>query len=252
MNQNAYDRIQEAVKLFAEHAKLTEFALGEGEAAKPAYKNEQKAFTVEYDEQKQQFLLLCASVTDGEASDGWNPVSAWMFDDKSSESDAVSIGNDFADTMREQLNMKAATRAMSATGPAKARAGEDITIEGLTQKLLAVYPFLKEEYAKSVEQYGEFLYADFFTRYVAPAVRETLIKNDRKKCSKLFDMFDDVYCDGVQETRAALTFLILAGAVDGDEKLRETADHYCEEHEFLKLVMGQVYREYAKAKKKQK
>lgn len=250
MNQQAYDRILSVVVPFTAQAGLMPFTLGEGETAAPAWKNDKKAFTVSYDETKKQFLLLTAPVSDGTVGEGWDPASSWLFDETGTERDATSIGNDFVDTMRDQLSLKEKTRALSATGPAKTRAGEEVTIEGLAQKILAVYPTLKEPYAENVERYGEFLYAEFFSRYAAPAVRETLKKNDRKKCAKLFDLLSDAYCDGVQETRAAITVLILAGAVDGDEELKKVVAENCKEHEFLCLVMPTVYKEYAKLRKK--
>lgn len=253
MNTQAYEKIIELLAPALEKCKFSAFELGEDENKKRAWKNERHAVMVDYLEDKQQFVLLVTAVEDGEPSSTWSTSSAWLFTDSSDDRDIRSIASDFSDSVCDLSGVKTVARtsgSSAVSGPSKVKDGEDITPEGFAQKLLAVFPFLKETYASEIAEKGEFLYVDFFERYVVPAVREVIEKNDRKKCEKLFDMFNTVYVFGTAETRAALTFVVIAGAVGGDAELRSRVDGYIEKHTYLRLVMPPVYNRAQKATKK--
>lgn len=188
------------------------------------FKNEQKAVKVFYDEEKTTYNMAIADVSDGAVGE-FKTVNSWLFGADQGVKDAMSVGVDFADTLRSSLGVKKNTR--SASGdialPTTER-GDGITQTTLTQKLLAIYPQYKETYKAEVAKYGKFLYLDFYTRYFVPEIK-ALLENaiaNRKQLKKVFDMLHEIYVEGDSLATDTVVMLISA-AIYGNEKATEAA-----------------------------
>jgi hypothetical protein len=65
------------------------------------FKNEKKAVKIEYNEDRQSYLLFAADIDEEGKQDEFAELAAWLFDDTQNENDAVSVGMDFAEIRRK-------------------------------------------------------------------------------------------------------------------------------------------------------
>lgn len=190
------------------------------------FANDEKQIKIVYDEAKQIYRLLVADVTEGALGEE-REISAYLFDDTQTKRDAASVGLDFADTLKKELGIKSGRKS----GNAKeidlptANKNAQMTIDGLTAKLLAVYPEIKELYKESVAKNGMYLYLEFFRETVTPKVCETLITGSDKQFKKILDMLSGCYIDGDKETCTLIIAIISVACVQSEglfEKIYET------------------------------
>lgn len=81
-----------------------------------------------------------------------------------------------------------------------------------------LYPDLRAAYKTNYEQYGEFLSEEFFLQYGNAAVMDTIRANEPQAMRRLFNLFNDVYENGVNEVQSLVAVTIL-GTLDNDETL---------------------------------
>ena len=91
-----------------------------------------------------------------------------------------------------------------------------------------MYPELREMYKANIEKYGDFLAEEFFREYGTPAAMQTIRQNDKQRMKKLFNLLDDIYEDGTNETQSLIAVTIL-GAMHTDPQLVENAKEYMSE-----------------------
>ena len=194
-----------------------------------AFKNDSYAIKVEYDQERQMYMLNLADASLGDDAE-YATVSSWLFDDSQNANDAASVGIDFSETLREKLGIKVTKKTVSKIDlPSKATKDGNITIEGFSKKLLDIYTPLKEAYKQHVSTYGNFLYLDFFTRSVAPLVKNALAQNNKKSVKKLYDALEDAYIHGDKDTTNA-TVAILATVCYKDDAMKERIKNFLSEN----------------------
>ena len=186
-----------------------------------SFRGETKSIKVEYSEERQMYLLFVADFADGEVGE-YSEVSAWLFDDTQNEKDAVSVGIDFAETLREHLGIKASKLRVSNVALPTAEKGDSMTIMGFTKKLLDVFPQYKDAYKDHIAQYGNFLYLNFFSETLVVKIRDILTENTKKGNKKLFEFLDNGYLQGDRETVNAIVACVCA-AVYNSRELQSTA-----------------------------
>ena len=99
----------------------------------------------------------------------------------------------------------------------------------LANRFTAIYPELRDEYKANCEKYGQFLPEDFFMNHGTAVVLETIKENDPTKMRKLFNLLNDIYEDGTNETQSLIAVTIL-GAMDNDqEMLANCVDYMCDD-----------------------
>ncbi len=197
-----YDVIVEEMSVFFKENNFTEVG--------GIFSNGQKAIKIEYDEARKIYNLFMADIKEDKIGEFSN-ISAFLFDDNHTKSDAVSVGIDFLDSAKKAMGIKTGFKGSSTVDLPTAQ-GEIITVSALTAKLLANYPELKDVYKAEVEEKGKYLYLDFSSRYFIPEIRKTLDQNNKKAVKKLIDMFCEVFIEG-DRSATNLVVVMLAAAI---------------------------------------
>ena len=183
------------------------------------YKNEKKAVKVEYNDERQMFVLKTADI-DEDGNFNLGEANAWLFDDGQNAKDAVAVGIDFTSTLKAELGLK--SKRLNVTNnvdlPTVSKDGT-YNVTAFTKKMLDVFPALKDEYKAHVSIYGNFLYLNFFGEKLVPQIKAVLTENNKKSVKKLFDVLQTAYLQGDRDTVNAIV-AVLAAVCVGDEQLK--------------------------------
>lgn len=180
------------------------------------FKSKTKAVKVEYNEDRQMFLLLSADITeDGEGE--FSEANAWLFDDSQNAKDAQAVGIDFTETLRKDLGIRHTRSANVAVElPASSKDGV-MSVAGFTKKVLDIYPQFKDDYKAHVAKYGNFLYLDFFGYTLVPQIKATLKEGNKKSVKKLYELLENAYLMGDKETVNTVVAAVAAAACESEE-----------------------------------
>ncbi|NMP37604.1 MAG: hypothetical protein GX051_05700 [Clostridiales bacterium] len=156
--------------------------------------------------------------------------------DNYDERDARYIIDDFTESIEKAFGSKVAskdgksnTKLPAPVSKAAAKSGMlSYDANTLANRFTAIYPDLREEYKKNVETYGEFLAEEFFNEYGTKVVIDTIRENNKIKMRKLFNLLNDIYEDGTNETQSLVAVTIL-GAMNNDAQLIENSVEYMSE-----------------------
>lgn len=188
---------------------------------------------IEYKENR--IFLLCTEVNAEEAADeDYKQASLSLFDPAAiDDRDIKYIGNEFSDTIRQKYGKKergaAKTKLPTPVSKSAAKSGAlAYDANTLASRFTTMYPELREMYRANVEKYGEFLAEEFFLQYGTPAAMQTIRQNDKQRMKKLFNLLDEIYEDGTNETQSLIAVTIL-GAMHTDAQLVENAKEYMSE-----------------------
>jgi len=223
MDTKAYDAIISELGNFFKTQEMKPLA-AKGESEK-VYANSEKAVKVTYDQQKKLFALNLGEV-DGKQVTDWSELSCWLFDESHDIKDAKAIGADFEDILKDSFKMKTQKKRLAdQDGGAVKGKGEEKNNrvpEAMAQRFLAICPQYKEQYNRDAQKYDAFLADDFFSKTAAQELISFLRANDKKPLERLFNMLNDFYLDGNEDTRSLITMTILAKLHDYPE-LQEPA-----------------------------
>lgn len=181
------------------------------------FKNDKKAVAVEYNDERQMYVLKIADVEEeGELS--FSEVSAWLFDDSQTAKDAEAVGIDFTSTLRDELGIKRTRSATAANAVDLPTASKDgsYNIAAFTKKVLDVFPALKDEYKAHITVYGNFLYLNFFGEKLVPQIKSVMLENNKKSVKKLFDILQNGYLQGDRDTVNTIVAVVAAACVNDD------------------------------------
>ena len=224
MDNRFYDNVVGEMKpFFDEH----NFVLQED----GSFKNETKAFLVEYSEDRQMYLLKSAEVENGNIGE-YSEVCSWLFDDTQSAKDAESVGIDFVNSMRDSLGIKIKRPPVSDVDLPSADKNGALTVSGFAKKVLDIFPQYKDDYKSHVAHYGNFLYVNFYSKTLVPQIRELLKEDNKKNKKKLFDLMETGYLQGDRETVNAVV-AVLAAAAYNDEDMKAKVLSLIEEDKHL-------------------
>ncbi|MGN0114160.1 MAG: hypothetical protein ACI396_02420 [Acutalibacteraceae bacterium] len=216
------------------------------------YTDGKRAFRITYDEKQKLVKLEFALLKEGEGVD-FKTVSSWLFDDNSTEGDAKSIGNDFSDTVLEQLGEKATAQGVRKVEmPSKDKNAETVTIDSFTARFLAVFTAYKPDYVKNVSDYGEFMYDKFYTEFGVKALRDTMESNNKKQINKMFELLNNCYVIGDSATCTTIVCCIIVPAIIDDEKLKRDVMVHLEKYTFLTQAVNSVLQLLSSGKKRSK
>ncbi|MBQ3816673.1 MAG: hypothetical protein II802_00170 [Clostridia bacterium] len=200
-----------------------------------SYRNDKKSFKIDYNDNKQSYILNIADVTDGEIGEYRN-ANEWLFDDSQNAKDAASVGIDFAETLRSELGIKNKRASVAEVElPSMTKSG-NITVSGFTKKLLDIFPSLKENYKQHIASYGNFLYLNFFGEYVVEQIKGVLLSGNKKQIKKIADLFEDVYVHGDKDTVNSEIAILVAACVDNAEAHEAVRQMLAENAHFLASV----------------
>lgn len=180
------------------------------------YKNDKKAVSVEYNDDRQTYVLKTADIAE-DGSYELCEANAWLFDDTQNAKDAESVGIDFTSTLRAELGIKH-TRSISNANvdlPTVSKNGT-YNVTAFTKKMLDIFPTLKEDYKAHVAVYGNFLYLNFFGEKLVPQIKAVLLENNKKNVKKLFDALQNGYLQGDRDTVNAIVAVVAAACVNDE------------------------------------
>ena len=204
------------------------------------YSDGKRAFRIKYDDGEKLVKLDFAVLKEGE-NVRFRTVSSWMFDDNSTESDAQSIGNDFSDTVLEQLGEKATAQGVRKVEmPSKDKNAETVTVDSFTARFLAVFTAYKPDYVKNVSDYGEFMYDKFYTEFGVKALCDTMSGGNKKQINKMFELLNNCYVIGDSATCTTIVYCIIVPAIIDDEKLRRDVMVCLEKYTHLTRAVNSV------------
>lgn len=181
------------------------------------YKNDKKAVAVEYNEERQMYILKTADITE-DGSFELVEASAWLFDDSQNAKDAEAVGIDFTATLKTELGIKYKRSVAAANAVDLPTVSKDgtYTITAFTKKMLDVFPVLKDEYKAHIAVYGNFLYLNFFGEKLVPQIKSVLLENNKKSVKKLFDVLQNAYLQGDRDTANTIVAVVCAACANNE------------------------------------
>lgn len=193
------------------------------------YKGENKALKMEHFNNK---LSLHAAQKEGEIlGSDFSQLSLSLLDSETADAkDVKYIVNEFSETLIEHFGSKAQkplkSKLPAPVSKAAAKSGAaSYDPNTLANRFTTIYPELREEYKANCEKYGEFLFEDFFMNHGTPAVMQTLKENDPAKMKKLFNLLNEIYEDGTNETQNLICVTILGDLGEDMELLSNCLDY---------------------------
>ena len=174
-----------------------------------------KTFRIDYNEKTKCYDLQFA---DGE---DFKTVSSYLFDESQTEKDTESVAIDFADTLRKKLGVTKKRVAAAVELPSD-EGGENVSLSGLTQKLLAFFPQHNDTYKAHCSDNGRFLAVEFYKEYLIPSAKELLASGNKKQIKKFHDAMCDIYIHGDNET-VSFTVAVVAAAVYDNDQIKNAA-----------------------------
>lgn len=167
------------------------------------------AYGVFYDAKTKRFDLKSATLQEGKDIQ-WKSLSTWMFEPEGEDiSDAESIANDFLETVEGPKRIE-----MVRQNKKKRNKKDDGTLDAdpqfLFNRLMAVFPELREEMAQERVRYGRIRYFTFAKENIAPKA-EALAKSQPESdaVTKMCTILNDVYGNGDMDARSVITAAIL-------------------------------------------
>lgn len=217
MIENALDIIVEQLKPIFTSQKFVK-----QDAEDCVYVNKDYAYRISYDAEKKAYLLDRATLKGEEQSEFVNR-SMYLFDDGSTEADAKSVGNDFFDTINNDLGLVKSVAMNKRDVPLPSKAKGDVTpgIETFCNRFLTLFPVYKDQYREETARYGGFMSDHFFSRTAAVVLRNAVQNGDMKQLNKIAGMLDQYYAEGDYEVQSTITYVIIGGAFRDDNELFE-------------------------------
>lgn len=193
------------------------------------YKGEGKAAKLEYFNKK---ITLFGARKDGEilASD-YSQLSLSLLDpDEANDKDVKYIVNEFGETLAETFGTQTVKPVKSKLPPpvskAAAKSGAvSYDPNTLANRFTAIYPELRDEYKANCDKYGQFLPEDFFVNHGNKVVHDIIRENNPVKMKKLFNLLNDIYEDGSNETQSLIAVTILGSMDNNQEMLAACVDY---------------------------
>lgn len=171
-------------------------------------------------------------VSDTEAEDDFKRVSTNFFDlDSFDEKDIKSFSNELTETLEVKFGANAVKNSKKVKTPvpvsrsAVRNGSQSYDANTLANRLLALYPQLKEPYRANFEKYSDFMAEEFFDNYATPLIIGTIKSRSQKDCTKLFRILNDIYESGLNDTQSLIAVTIL-GKMENDPQMLETASEY--------------------------
>ena len=164
---------------------------------------------VKYEEKACKFSLLRA-----QGDEEYATKQVYLFDTAAGdgEAQAVSIGNDFAESLTEK-SAQAATAGNLRQAPAaqrnKSKDSDETGAVFFVNRIPNVLPEVREPLLAHKEHYGQLLPNCFCEQCVNVALANLIRDNNRTKLDKLFDFLGGMYHSGDTDVKSIITMTIL-------------------------------------------
>ncbi len=162
-------------------------------------------------------------------------LTASMLDESTDERDVKYIIADFSETINEKFGKKAPAtkrvqqqKAQHTVSKAAVKNGSFYDPSTLASKLCLVFPELRPYYKDNIDRYGEFLGEEFFTKYGTDKVIEAIKQNNPQTMKKLFQVLNEIYEDGTNDTQSLIAVTILGELKNDTILLARCVDYMSE------------------------
>lgn len=197
------------------------------------YKGEGKALKLEHFNNK---ISLLGAVKEGEIlSSDYSQLTLSLLDAETADAkDVKYIVNEFSETITEHFGQKSTkpikSKLPTPVSKAAAKSGAvSYDPNTLANRFTVIYSELREEYKANCEKYGQFLPEEFFINYGTPAALKTIKENDPVKMKRLFNLLNEIYEDGTNETQSLIAVTILGAMNNDQEMLAACVDYMCDD-----------------------
>lgn len=202
----------------------------EGNKSFVMFRGEKGRIRIEYCENKLALHIATANESDAPDDDMPRESLNLLALDEYDERDLKYIFEEYIETIEKCFIGKAASSGKKMPTPVsrtQARSGVlSYDANTLGDRFTKIYPQLRDEYKKNVELYDEFLAEDFFINHGNALVIETIRENDKIKMRKLFNLLNDIYDDGTNDTQSLVAVTILGDCLSSNPDLLENAKAY--------------------------
>lgn len=201
-------------------AENKEFAEESESAASAVFEGEKGAVKLEYDG---RIITMYQGETGDDAS---KKISSSLLDEEPDPRDMKYVISEFTETLQKKFGESKAVQKKSSSQKAAnqtvsknaVKNGSSYDANTLASRLCHVFPELRPMYQENIAKYGEFLGEDFFTKYGTKRIVDTIKENDPQTMKKMFQVLNEIYEDGTNDTQSLIAVTIL-GELGNDQIL---------------------------------
>ena len=203
-----------------------------GDACLLKYTKDESVLTLKYE--NDIFTLLFSEEADEDESKQKRLVASLLSPD-AQEKDIKYVIGEFNETLTTNFGKKDIAKKQGKAKSTPQTVSKNAVKHGsfydpntLASRLCIVFPELRYHYKDSLAQYGEFLAEDFFVNYGTPTVIAAIKENRPATMKKLFQVLNEIYEDGTNETQSLIAVTIL-GELNNDQILLAQCVDYMSE-----------------------
>lgn len=194
------------------------------------YRGEKGRARIEHEGEKLGFFVATAEESDT-PDDDMRRVSLSLLDlETFDERDLKYIFEEYIETIEKTFIGKTANAGKKLPTPVSRTQAKNGTLSydanTLGDRFTKLYPELRDEYKQNIETYDEFLAEDFFVNHGNALVLETIKENDKQKIKKLFNLFNDIYEDGTNDTQSLVAVTIIGVTLAENMDLLKNCEEY--------------------------
>lgn len=196
------------------------------------YRKEESVLTLKYEN---DILTLLFSEEAEEDESKMKRLEACLLASDAQERDTKYVIGELNETLATNFGKKDLTKKQSKAKAAPQTVSKNAVKHGsfydpntLASRLCLVFPELRDSYKASLATYGEFLAEEFFVKYGTPRVIAAIKENKPATMKKLFQVLNEVYEDGTNETQSLIAVTIL-GELNNDQILLAQCVDYMSE-----------------------
>lgn len=217
LNKNCFEAVCD---LISANDKMKKFDISKKSKNEISISRDSVNYSVKYDEDRKVIVL------ENVDSENSSELASWLLDDlKFTQKDVALISKDFIETMagKDKKNIKQSKK--------KNKSSDESNITGLffANRMVNIFPELKEEIQNEKAEYAEFRSANFAVEHILPKVQK-LSENlsDKSKLSKFGKLLSDLYKNGTLDTRSIITMGIL-NSIKGENAVKNLKSVFSEE-----------------------
>lgn len=174
------------------------------------------AYGVFYEEKQKRFILRYCDVEDGRPDEKWRNRSVLLFDPED-EQEAHRLTDSIIADFSEEVSARANTSAALAKVKKNRKQKKSDTTDAVFfyNRLVNVFPELREAIILERIHYGEIRQVSFAKREVLPRMAALLAENrDEGAVKKLAAILGELYLNGNFDVRSIITMTLLNGLSD--------------------------------------
>ena len=197
------------------------------------YRGDNGRIRIEHENDKLFLYIAKADQADAPDDDmprkSLNLLDLEVFDER----DLKYIFEEYIETIEKIFGSKSSSTGKKLPTPVSRTQAKNGTVaydaNTLGDRFTKLYPELRDEYKNNIELYDEFLAEDFFVNHGNAVVLETIRENDKQKMKKLFNLFNDIYEDGTNDTQSLVAVTILGVTLSDNLDLVSRCEEYFSE-----------------------